>query len=76
MGFVIDSPAMARALADTFGADVPTHAYRLRTTDDGGLRWEERHDGEALVFATEPRAGLGQRILVALLSLLPIDWLL
>jgi putative cardiolipin synthase len=76
MGFVIDSPAMARALADTFGADVLTHAYRLRTTDDGGLRWEERHHGGTLVFATEPRAGLGQRILVALLSLLPIDWLL
>jgi putative cardiolipin synthase len=76
LGFVIDSPALARALVDEFSTYIPTHAYRVGTAEHGRLRWEERHSGVTLVFDTEPRAGLGQRILVAVLNPLPIEWLL
>jgi putative cardiolipin synthase len=76
LGFVIDSPAMAHALGDGFATYLPAHAYKVVTTEAGRLRWEERLDGHVLMFDSEPRAGLRQRILVAALSLLPIEWLL
>ena len=51
----------------------PGARIRVGMSERGTLRWEERHDGETLVFETEPQAGLGQRMLVAALTLLPIE---
>ena len=75
LGFVIDCPAMAHAFADEFRTSIPEHAYRVSAID-GGLRWEERHEGRTLVFETEPRASIWQRTLVRVISWLPIEWLL
>jgi putative cardiolipin synthase len=75
LGFVIDSPEMARNLAEAFAASIPAVSYRVGITR-GRLHWEDQHDGRSIVFRTEPHARLGQRILVSLLSLLPIEWLL
>ena len=76
LGFVIDSPAMARFLADAFATSVPAQAYRVRVSDGGSLQWEQRRGEDTILLATEPGAGLGKRMMVAALSLLPIEWLL
>ena len=75
LGFVIDCPVLARAIAEEFRTSIPEHAYKVSLLD-GAVRWEERRDGKTLVFETEPHASLWQRILVAMISLLPIEWLL
>ena len=76
LGFLIDSPAMARFLADAFATRVPAHAYKVSVSDGGRLQWEQRRDEDTTVLAAEPGAGLWKRMMVAVLCLLPIEWLL
>lgn len=76
MGFIIDSPAMARQLATTLDASVADRAYEVRLAPDGSLYWIERKQGSAIRYDSEPGAGFWRRIGVQILSWLPIDWLL
>jgi putative cardiolipin synthase len=76
MGLVIDSPALAGRIAESFARDIPERSYEVRLSADGGLRWIERRGSEELSHDTEPGAGALKRLGVRLLSLLPIDWLL
>lgn len=76
MGFVIDSPAMARAIADAFAGSIPARAYSVRLSDAGALQWVEQRDGKEIVHDEEPGAGLWLRAFVGVLSVLPIEWLL
>lgn len=76
MGFVIDSPVLARHLALQMHGRVLERAYEVRLAPDGTLYWIERMDGGAIRYDTEPRAGFWRRVEVRVLSLLPIDWLL
>lgn len=76
MGFIIDSPALARRIAEAFEARIPAQSYEVRLAEDGKLYWIERK-GKALVrHDTEPGTTLAQRLGVWFLSLLPIEWLL
>jgi putative cardiolipin synthase len=76
MGFVIDSPALASAMAERFANDVPTRAYQVDLDDAGRLRWIDRQDGVAIARDAEPGTTAWRRLVVALLSVLPIEWLL
>ncbi|HEX9346245.1 MAG TPA: phospholipase D-like domain-containing protein, partial [Gemmatimonadales bacterium] len=76
MGFVIDSAALADALAQRFAHEVPARAYQVGLGDTGRLHWIDRHDGGEVVREEEPGTGVWRRFAVALLSLLPIEWLL
>jgi putative cardiolipin synthase len=76
MGFVIDSPALARRVHDTFDQRVPYDAYRVTLAADGSLRWTEKEESGTVQYDTEPGTTAWQRFLVWLLSLLPIDSLL
>ena len=76
MGFVIDSPTLADAIAERFADEVPTRAYQVGLGDTGQLYWIDRRDGVDVVHHQEPGAGVWRRLAVALLSLLPIEWLL
>jgi cardiolipin synthase C len=76
LGFVIDSPAMAQFLADAFATSIPAQSYKVGVSEDGRLQWEQRRGEDTIVFAAEPGAGLWKRMMVAALSLLPIEWLL
>jgi putative cardiolipin synthase len=76
MGFVIDSPALARRLDDTFSGPVAAHAYVVRLDADGDVQWVERKDGAQRVYTTEPGTSAWQRAMVWVLSKLPIEWLL
>ncbi len=76
MGVVIDSPPMARQIGEAFAEAVPQAAYRVRLAADGRLQWVEQRGGERIVHDGEPGAGLWRRMAVAVLALLPIEWLL
>jgi putative cardiolipin synthase len=76
MGFVIDSPVLARRVHETFEQRVPQDAYRVTLAGDGGLLWTEQQDGQAVRHDSEPGTTAWQRCWVWLLSLLPIDALL
>jgi putative cardiolipin synthase len=76
MGFVIDSPTLARSIAESFGREMPSRAYEVRLAADGELEWVERSGGTEVVHRVEPGTTLMKRIGVALLSWLPIEWLL
>ena len=76
MGFVIDSSALADAPAQRFADEVPTRAYQVGLGDTGQLHWIDRHDGVEVVREQEPGTGVWRRFTVAVLSVLPIEWLL
>lgn len=78
MGLVIESPALATAMADSLDRHLAYQAFELRLGEGGRIEWIERETAtaEPVVHLTEPRASLWRRLLVAFLSLLPIEWLL
>jgi putative cardiolipin synthase len=77
LGFVIDSPALARGIALAFEDRVPDVSWEVRLGPDGGsLRWVERAPGGDVVHGREPGASLARRAFVRVLSWLPVEWLL
>ena len=76
LGFIIDSPPMARAVADAFEREIPAAAYAVRLDERGKLVWIERREGGDIRHTREPGASLGRSAWIGLLSLLPIEWLL
>ena len=76
MGFVIDSPVMARRLAFTLQNGMADRAYEVKLAADGSLFWIEGKQGAVIRHDTEPGTGLWQRLGVKLMSWLPIEWLL
>jgi putative cardiolipin synthase len=75
LGFVIDSAALAQAMAGAFAGEVPSQAYRVALNHAGALQWVDQVGGGS-VRTQEPGAGLWRRLAVSVLSLLPIEWLL
>ncbi|MCG6920947.1 MAG: phospholipase D family protein [Acidobacteria bacterium] len=73
MGVVIESPALARGLAEWFDTRVPLLAYEVKRTGDGDLYWVERTESGEKRYDTEPGAGFFLRSWVGFLSLLPIE---
>ncbi|MNJ65917.1 Cardiolipin synthase C [compost metagenome] len=76
LGLVIDNPALAGQIDDTFNSGIARDAYEVRLTDDGNLYWLEQVGGQDVRHAREPNTSIWQRLGVGLLALLPIDWLL
>jgi putative cardiolipin synthase len=61
MGFVIDSPALARSIAESFARDMPSRSYEVRLAKDGSLRWIDRSDGTEVIRLEEPGATVWKR---------------
>lgn len=80
MGVIVDSPALAEAVADFFhGATTPEVAYSVRLAGTGAsapLVWSASVNGEIKAFASEPGATIKQEIEVILVRLLPLEELL
>jgi putative cardiolipin synthase len=76
MGLVIDSPKLARALANAFDTSVPLAAYEVVLAPDGSLQWIERTKSGETRHDTEPGTSFLKRLGVGTMSILPIDWLL
>ena len=75
LGLIIDSPVLAGRLQDMFRDDVAGYAYEVRLAGNR-LQWIERTDGGDIVHCHEPGTGPLQRAIMALLSHLPVKWLL
>jgi len=75
LGFVIDSPTLARTVHEAFDVAIPGNAYEVRMEDDA-LYWIERRGNRQIRYDTEPNTGLLKRGFIVFLSLLPIEWLL
>ncbi|APA71506.1 hypothetical protein YQ44_17420 [Janthinobacterium sp. 1_2014MBL_MicDiv] len=77
MGLVIDSPALARQLGQAMRTTIPQRAYQVMLGADGALYWIARSaNGSTTRYDTEPGTSVWKRMGVAILSVLPIDWLL
>ena len=76
MGFVIESPALARELDTVFRTRIPEDAFEVRSSQDGGLSWLERRGSQSLQHDVEPGTSVWRRAWVSFLSALPIEWLL
>lgn len=76
MGFVIDSPVLARELDSRLTNMMPRDAYEVKLDPDGELVWIERTAEGMRRYDTEPGTSVWKRAGVRLLSWLPIDWLL
>ena len=76
LGLVIDSHALAERLHDTFERLAPAKTYEVRLSPEGKLYWLEPGEGKEARYDTEPGTSRWQRAAVAVLSRLPIEWLL
>ena len=76
MGFVIDSAVLADRIATAFDQRIPAEAYEVRLSPQHRLYWLEQRGKSVVRHDVEPGTSVGQRIGVAFLSLLPIEWLL
>ena len=77
MGLVIDSPALARQLAERFDTAAPLVAYEVRLGSDGqSLEWIERTAAGETRYDTEPGTTWYQRWSVDVLSIFTVDWML
>jgi len=76
LGFVIDSPILARQIDTAFNDKFPVRAYEVRLNEKRQLYWIERREQGQILHYQEPGTGLLKRGLVFLLSILPIEWLL
>jgi cardiolipin synthase C len=76
LGFVIDSPALAQQVQQTFDARVPQVAYEVRLSDTGHLYWIEQRKGRLVRYDTEPGTTFWSRAFLWFLSRLPIESLL
>ncbi|HUG58918.1 MAG TPA: phospholipase D-like domain-containing protein, partial [Candidimonas sp.] len=76
LGFVIDSPVMARDIRAAFDSKIPEISYEVHLSDTGQLYWTEQRDGKQIRYDTEPHASFWRRASVNFLSIFPIDWLL
>jgi putative cardiolipin synthase len=81
IGLIIDSPQIAREVANRFDAIVePANSYQLvrERSDDGRwtIRWVSEEGGKPVRFVSEPGVDLAKRTWIEALSLMPLDQLL
>jgi len=76
LGFVIDSPTLARQVSQAFDTSVPEVAYEVAIDDQGHLIWFLHTPEGVKTLHNEPQASVLRRAWVTFVSLLPIEWLL
>lgn len=77
MGFLIDSPTMARNVTAGFDGPIDGVSYRPELDAAGDMIWlETQPDGTVVTHGDEPGASLMDRIGIAIISRLPVEWLL
>ena len=76
LGFVIESPVLAKQTEDEFTNRTPTTAYAVKLNKRGKLNWIEQRGEEEIRHSKEPGATRGKRIALRILTVLPIEWLL
>jgi putative cardiolipin synthase len=75
IGFIVESPELAQGLRSFFHDRVAQLAYQVVLVDDR-LQWIERDGDMTTIHKKEPGTKPLQRLILALLSRLPVKWLL
>ena len=76
LGFVIDSPQLAKRINQAFYDEIPAHAYQVKLTRTGRIHWTEQSDAGVNTYTSEPNTSLWRRVSTHMLSWLPIEGLL
>ena len=76
LGFVIESPRLAKKVQEIFATSVPQGAYQVRLDAHEKLYWQSFEHGVEQRYDVDPGTTWLQRFTVKMLSILPIDWLL
>lgn len=76
MGFIIECPELAENIAAGLTNRFPERSYRVESRAGGRLAWVELRESGEIVHNREPGASWWRKGIVALLALLPIEWLL
>lgn len=75
MGVVIYDDKLATHFHNAFGEGLLTQAYEVKLNGNA-LEWHTIENGQYTVLISEPNTKKSDKIAIALLSKLPIDWLL
>ena len=73
MGIVVESPVLAAELSWQFSHEVALSSYRLGLSSDGRVQWIDERDDEPVPEFVEPGTSIVSRVVVSLLSRLPIE---
>jgi putative cardiolipin synthase len=76
MGVTLQAPELAKTMCDRLQAELPARAYRVNLRPDGELEWWEDLPEGRKVWTEEPLTSAWQRMLLVVLSWLPVEWLL
>jgi len=77
MGFLIESPTLARQASEGFDGPLDFISYQPQLTPEEKMVWLEAfEDGETVIYQEEPGASWFQQIAFAVLGVFPIEWLL
>ncbi len=77
MGFLIDSPGIANQVSRGFEERLDQISYRPMLTPEGKMVWRELEpDGSTTIYQEEPGATWVQQISLAVIGVLPVEWLL
>ncbi|OYX43171.1 MAG: phospholipase [Rhodobacterales bacterium 32-67-9] len=77
MGFLIDSPSMARAISAGFDGPLAKVSYRPELSADGNLVWQETEtSGKVTTWQREPGTSWFKQIALAVVGALPVEWAL
>jgi len=77
IGVFLDSPKLAKYMAQKFDAEIEKSAFRLELqTDDNGCQhilWHGHEDGKEQIYTVDPYTGFWRRLGVRFMGLLPIE---
>tara|TARA_B100000780_G_scaffold185634_1_gene130385 strand:- start:1903 stop:2529 length:627 start_codon:yes stop_codon:yes gene_type:complete len=77
MGFLIDSPTIAKDLSSSFDGLLASISYQPKLTPEGRMIWQENlADGEIIVYQAEPGASWLTQISLAIIGVFPVEWML
>ena len=77
MGFLIDSPTLAKRVSAGFDGPLAKVSYRPELTPEDKMVWlETMSDGSVVTYQEEPGATWFQQIAIVVIGLLPVEWLI
>lgn len=76
MGFLVESPRISATLTERFDQNLGSFAWHVTLDEKGGLRWASEEDSTLVSVAYEPGSTLFTRITLAIVSALPVEWML
>jgi putative cardiolipin synthase len=71
MGVIVESPELARGMAEAVDEQIPGRAWRVRRGENGKLTWAAEIDGDTVVVSSEPQVGFGKKLKAFLLRIMP-----